>query len=138
MAAKNVLIVVGITAAALGHWTPFLLACVVLSLAPQLIAFREEFHYSAWLADLWAQCALSWRRCVELLSNTAKSPRIILLEFHLDEQQRRIRTTLAENIHWIIGRIVVSACLLISICLLACFVHRHLMLRSLLSFSSSL
>jgi len=105
MAAKSVLIAVGITAAALGHWTPFLLVCVVLSLAPQLIAFRDELHYSAWLADLWAQCALSWRRWVGLLSNTAKSPRIILLEFHLDEQQRRIRTTLAANFHWIIGKI---------------------------------
>ncbi len=62
MAAKSVLIAVGITAAALGHWTPFLLVCVILSLAPQLIVFRDEFHYSAWLADLWAQCALLWRR----------------------------------------------------------------------------
>jgi len=105
MAAKSVLIAVGITAAALGHWTPFLLVCVVLSLAPQLIAFRDDFHYSAWLTDLWAQYALSWRRCLELLSNTAKSSRLILLEFHLDEQQRRIRTTLAENFHWITGRI---------------------------------
>lgn len=103
MAAKSVLIAVGITAAALGHWTPFLLVCVVLSLASQLIAFRDEHHNSVWLADLWAQCSLSWQRWVELFIDKAKGPRMILFEFYLDEQQRRLRTTVAKNFLWMIG-----------------------------------
>jgi len=98
MAAKNVLIAVGITAAALGHWTPFLLVCVVLSLVSQLIVFRDEHYNSVWLADLWAQCSLLWRRYVEQLSDTART--MILLEFYLDEDQRRVRTTVAENFLW--------------------------------------
>jgi len=100
MAAKNVLISVGITAAALGHWTPILLVGVILSLAPQLIALRDEQHNWTWLADLWAQLSLSWRRWVDLLSDTAKVPSMTLLEFYLDEEQRRVRTTVAENFFW--------------------------------------
>jgi hypothetical protein len=100
MAVKSALIAVAITAAVLGHWTPILLICIIFSVAPQLIAFRDEHHVLAWLADLRAQYSLLWRQWVELLSDSAKGPRMILLEFHLDEHQRRHRTTVAENFLW--------------------------------------
>lgn len=100
MAAKSVLIAVVITTAVLGHWIPFLLVGVVLNFAPQLTAFPDEHHVLVELADLWAQCSVSLRRWVQLLSNTEKNPRMILLGFYLDEHQRRLRTTGAENFLW--------------------------------------
>lgn len=100
MAAKSVLVAIVITAAVLGHWIPFFLVGVILSFAPQLIGFPNEHRFLVWLAELQAQYSPLWRRWLEQLTNTEKSPRMILSEFYLDEHQRRLRNAGAENFLW--------------------------------------
>ena len=101
MAALSILIAVLVVAAALGHWTPILVVCVILSLAPQLKALGDEPHTLACLEHLRQRWALLWRRWIELLSDEAKFLKLTLLEFQLDEDHRKVSITTTGDLLWV-------------------------------------
>ena len=101
MAVVSILVAVAITSVFLGHWTPILIVCLIISLAPQLIGLEDRRQALTWLADLRQQCTVPWWRWVELLSARARFRKIVVLEFLIVEHQQRFMPSIADNFRWI-------------------------------------
>ena len=93
--------VFAIATAVLGHWTIAIFIGVMLSLSSQLVASLDAPMNVARLFLLSIQDQAPYLRWVPLLLGYSKPPELLLLDFHLDEQHRRISNNSTAVFAWI-------------------------------------